>query len=162
MDVNKYPACEPDRSPTAWDQGQGDLCSEPFQEVGRAGYCFPAEPRRRQQFDARQFDDGPGLLSVPCGLTLTSDRPLLLKTAPCGSTSGTREVRHDLATDQSLSIADVCDLTKLCRTLISGQIKSGKLVARKAGRRTLVLRSDFRAWLEGLPRIRPAIGQEGL
>ena len=57
--------------------------------------------------------------------------------------------------DWPLSIQDVCTYTGLSRTLIAGKIKAGSLPARKAGRRTLVMRSDLTRWLLSLPEIRP-------
>jgi hypothetical protein len=53
---------------------------------------------------------------------------------------------------QALSIADVCRESGLGRTLIFAEIKSGRLVARKCGRRTIILRSDLAQWLSSLPR----------
>ena len=43
---------------------------------------------------------------------------------------------------QALSIADVCRESGLGRTLIFSEIRAGKLVARKCGRRTLILKED--------------------
>jgi hypothetical protein len=37
------------------------------------------------------------------------------------------------------------------RTFAFSEIKAGRLIARKAGRLTLVLREDFLAWLNALP-----------
>lgn len=62
-------------------------------------------------------------------------------------------VTLDLSGEGPLSVKEVCRITGLSRTLISAQIRLGKLIARKAGRRTLVMRSDLRKWLEGLPTV---------
>jgi predicted DNA-binding transcriptional regulator AlpA len=51
------------------------------------------------------------------------------------------------------SITDVCLKTSLGRTALYEEIKAGRLKARKAGRRTVVLDSDLRAWLADLPPI---------
>lgn len=40
------------------------------------------------------------------------------------------------------------------RTFLYGEIKAGRLRARKAGRRTVVLRSDLEAWLQALSSAR--------
>jgi hypothetical protein len=52
---------------------------------------------------------------------------------------------------QALSIADVCRESGLGRTLIFAEIRAGKLVARKCGRRTLILKEDLMKWLQTLP-----------
>jgi excisionase family DNA binding protein len=49
------------------------------------------------------------------------------------------------------SITATCKLTGLGRTTIYASIKTGKLVARKVGRRTIVLYDDIKAFLEALP-----------
>lgn len=51
------------------------------------------------------------------------------------------------------SIEDVCRKTSLGRTGVYEEIKAGRLKARKAGRRTVVLDSDLREWLASLPQI---------
>jgi excisionase family DNA binding protein len=50
------------------------------------------------------------------------------------------------------SIAEVCALTGLGRDGVYAAISSGKLVARKFGRRTVVIDDDLRQFLAGLPR----------
>ena len=50
------------------------------------------------------------------------------------------------------SIAECCALTGLGRDTIYGAIRTGKLVARKLGRRTLVTDSDLRRFLQELPK----------
>lgn len=51
----------------------------------------------------------------------------------------------------ALSIADVVRASGLCRTLVYGEIRAGRLAARKCGRRTIILRQDLNAFLQGLP-----------
>jgi hypothetical protein len=53
----------------------------------------------------------------------------------------------------ALGIADVVRLSGLCRTLVYGEIRAGRLPARKCGRRTIVLRHDFEAFLQRLPSV---------
>jgi excisionase family DNA binding protein len=48
-------------------------------------------------------------------------------------------------------VKEVAQLARVGRTLIYDEIKNGKLVARKVGRRTVILRSDLEAWLNTLP-----------
>lgn len=62
----------------------------------------------------------------------------------------------DQPIDGPLSIRDVCTCMGLSRTMIAGEIKAGRLPARKAGRRTLAMRSELTRWLLSLPKIRPA------
>jgi excisionase family DNA binding protein len=53
-----------------------------------------------------------------------------------------------LTVKQSVAAAGVC------KTYLYEAIKRKELAARKAGRRTLILHEDLRAWLEGLPSAR--------
>jgi hypothetical protein len=53
----------------------------------------------------------------------------------------------------ALSIAQVCRESGLGRTLIFAEIKSGRLVARKCGRRTLILKEDLLKWRSTLPAV---------
>jgi excisionase family DNA binding protein len=50
------------------------------------------------------------------------------------------------------SITQTCSLTGLGRDAIYAAIRSGKLTARKLGRRTLITDDDLRQFLAGLPR----------
>ncbi len=59
------------------------------------------------------------------------------------------------ATRLAFSITDVCEVTALGRTTIYAAIKDGALVARKHGRRTVVLADDLSAFLRGLPATKP-------
>jgi hypothetical protein len=70
-----------------------------------------------------------------------------------GSSSVEREQDTDRGLSQklALSIDDVVALTGLGRTLVFAEIKTGHLVARKCGRRTVVLRPDLHRWLNSLP-----------
>jgi excisionase family DNA binding protein len=49
------------------------------------------------------------------------------------------------------SIADITKLVGLGRTFVYQEIKEGRLPVRKAGRRTLVLEAELKAWLNALP-----------
>lgn len=51
----------------------------------------------------------------------------------------------------AFSIAEVIAMTGLGRDKVYGLIRNGDLVARKAGRRTLVTAADLRSFLEALP-----------
>lgn len=53
---------------------------------------------------------------------------------------------------RAYSIAEVCRMTGLGRTSIYSAIKSGALVSRKWGRRTVVLECDLGEFLRKLPK----------
>jgi excisionase family DNA binding protein len=55
--------------------------------------------------------------------------------------------------DSVFSISEASRYAKTCRTALYEQIRLKKLIARKRGRRTLILRSDLDAWLHSLPKV---------
>jgi hypothetical protein len=55
----------------------------------------------------------------------------------------------------AFDIATVCRRSGLGRTYVYDAINRGELVARKYGRLTRVLRSDYYVWLNGAPKIAP-------
>jgi excisionase family DNA binding protein len=61
--------------------------------------------------------------------------------------------------DQKLAhtIAEFAQLSGLGRSFIYQEIKEGRLIVRKAGRRTLILHDEGQAWLAKLP----VAGQRG-
>jgi len=54
-------------------------------------------------------------------------------------------------TPLAYSIAEVCEVSRIGRTSIYEAISSRELIARKHGRRTVILADDLRRWLENLP-----------
>ena len=53
----------------------------------------------------------------------------------------------------AFSIAEACAVARAGRTAIYQAIKDGDLVARKRGRRTIILSDDLRQWLDRLPPV---------
>jgi excisionase family DNA binding protein len=64
-----------------------------------------------------------------------------------------QQVQDDGRDRLALRIRDVCRLTGLGRTTIYAAIKAGDLVARKLGRRTVILAADLEAFLNKLPPV---------
>ena len=50
-------------------------------------------------------------------------------------------------------IDEACAAANVCRDKLYGAIREGLLVARKYGRRTLILEDDLKAFLQSLPRL---------
>ncbi len=54
---------------------------------------------------------------------------------------------------EGLSISEACAFAGIGRTKIYQAISSGELVARKYGKRTIVLRTDLQDFLANLPTV---------
>jgi hypothetical protein len=52
------------------------------------------------------------------------------------------------------NIAEACAVARAGRTAIYEAIRDGALVARKRGRRTIILPEDLRRWVEGHPAVK--------
>jgi excisionase family DNA binding protein len=53
----------------------------------------------------------------------------------------------------SLNVVDAAVEAGVGQTKIRSEIKSGRLVAHRAGKLVLITRKDLTAWLEALPRV---------
>jgi excisionase family DNA binding protein len=60
-----------------------------------------------------------------------------------------------MTTPLAYSIAEACSAARAGRTAIYEAIRNGALVARKRGRKTLILPDDLRRWVEGHPAVEP-------
>ena len=54
------------------------------------------------------------------------------------------------------SIVDAARTANVGRSTVYAEIKAGRLVARKMGRRTIILNQDLQAWLSTLPTLKTA------
>jgi excisionase family DNA binding protein len=54
------------------------------------------------------------------------------------------------------SIVDAARTANVGRSTVYEEIKAGRLVARKMGRRTIILDQDLQAWLSTLPTLKTA------
>jgi len=61
----------------------------------------------------------------------------------------------EMTSPLAYSIAEACAVGRAGRTALYEAIRSGELIARKRGRRTVILADDLRRWLEGLPAVTP-------
>jgi hypothetical protein len=53
------------------------------------------------------------------------------------------------------SLEDFAKHHRIGLSTVYGEIRSGRLLARKIGRRTVIASADARAWTDQLPRVRP-------
>lgn len=69
--------------------------------------------------------------------------------------SGAATVRPHGAdlTPIAVRIPVACQMTGLCRSSLYSEIKAGRIAARKAGARTLVLVESLRAYIDALPSV---------
>jgi excisionase family DNA binding protein len=55
----------------------------------------------------------------------------------------------------ALTVAEACEAARVGKTVLYQAIARGALIARKRGRKTLVLPEDLRVWIGKLPSIEP-------
>jgi len=54
------------------------------------------------------------------------------------------------------TVAEACALARTGRTTLYQAIRRKELVARKLGKKTLILEEDLRQWIVGLPPLAPS------
>ena len=54
------------------------------------------------------------------------------------------------------TIKEACVVSRTGKTTLYGAIRRGELVARKLGKKTLILEPDLRRWIEHLPTLAAA------
>jgi hypothetical protein len=59
--------------------------------------------------------------------------------------------------ERSYSLSEFAHLNDIGLTTVRGEIKAGRLAARKIGRRTIIAADDAKAWQEQLPRVQPRV-----
>lgn len=57
----------------------------------------------------------------------------------------------------ALTVAEACAVVRVGKTTLYEAIASGDLLARKHGRKTLLLTTDLKDWIARLPAIEPKI-----
>jgi hypothetical protein len=60
---------------------------------------------------------------------------------------------------KSYSLDEFARLNDIALTTVRGEIKSGRLVARKIGRRTIITAEDANDWRDCLPKVQPRVGK---
>jgi hypothetical protein len=58
---------------------------------------------------------------------------------------------------ESYSLGEFARQNALGLTTVRGEIKAGRLAARKVGRRTIITAKDAKAWQERLPKVQPRV-----
>ena len=59
--------------------------------------------------------------------------------------------------EQSYSLNEFARQNAIGLTMVRGEIKTGRLAARKVGRRTIITAEDAKAWQERLPKVKPRV-----
>jgi hypothetical protein len=80
------------------------------------------------------------------------------KTTKSGNSGGTRTGRggRRKLTRLAYTVAQLAARVGVGRTLLYGEIAAGRLIASKAGRRTIITCENAQAWLRNLPTRTPS------
>jgi hypothetical protein len=63
---------------------------------------------------------------------------------------------------KSYSLNEFARQNAIGLTTVRGEIKAGRLAARKVGRRTIITAEDAKAWQERLPKVQPRVRADGV
>jgi hypothetical protein len=63
---------------------------------------------------------------------------------------------------RSYSLDEFARLNDIALTTVRGEIKAGRLTARKVGRRTIITAEDATAWQQRLPKVQPRVRADGV
>ena len=58
-----------------------------------------------------------------------------------------------MSTQIAYTIKEACTVSRAGRTTLYGAIRRGDLIARKLGKKTLILEDELRRWIEELPTV---------
>jgi hypothetical protein len=70
-------------------------------------------------------------------------------------------VMQSVLLQKSYSLDEFARLNDIALTTVRGEIKSGRLVARKIGRRTIISPEDANDWRNRLPKVQPRVRELG-
>jgi hypothetical protein len=59
--------------------------------------------------------------------------------------------------ERSYSLGEFARQNDIGLTTVRGEIKAGRLAARKVGRRTIITAEDAKAWQQQLPKVQPRV-----
>jgi hypothetical protein len=60
---------------------------------------------------------------------------------------------------KSYSLSEFARQNDIGLTTVRGEIRSGRLIARKIGRRTIITAQDANNWRDRLPKVQPRVGR---
>jgi hypothetical protein len=59
--------------------------------------------------------------------------------------------------ERCYSLGEFASLNNIGLTTVRAEMKAGRLVARKVGRRTIIAAEDAKVWQEQLPKVQPRV-----
>jgi hypothetical protein len=68
-----------------------------------------------------------------------------------------RPAMQSVLLQKSYSLSEFARQNDIGLTTVRGEIRAGRLAARKIGRRTIITAEDAKAWQERLPKVQPRV-----